>query len=203
MTNKEYKLDSCLTVQHGGNHYKDRGIQPIEFAQANNLDWKQFNVVKYVTRHKDKKGAEDLKKAIHYLQMALEFDYGVRSAVEFDDGEVDDNVIEFTTGGRFSIPLSDIDLTKIPGFVIQGSSVKYVEEDEQTPWYPDNSGEWVEHTTGFQPVPSLTRVEVLIRSEREQKDYNKAIDVVLAYNWDVERCYPDGGDIVAYKIVKG
>lgn len=203
MTNKEYKLDSCLTVQHGGNHYKDRGIQPIEFSQANNLDWKQFNVVKYVTRHKDKKGAEDLKKAIHYLQMALEFDYGVRSAVEFDDGVVEDNVIEFTIGGRFSIPPSNIDLTKIPGFVIQGSSVKYVEEDEQTPWYPDNSGEWVEHTTGFQPVSSLTRVEVLIRSERERKDYHEVSGVALTYEWGVDEGYHDGCDIVAYKIVKG
>lgn len=202
MTNKEYKLDSCLTVQHGGNHYKDRGIQPIEFAQANNLDWKQFNVVKYVTRHKDKKGAEDLKKAIHYLQMALEFDYGVRSAVEFDDGTVEDNVIEFTSGGRFSIPPSNVDIMKIPGFAIQGSSIKYVgfDEDEETPWYPDDSGEWVEHTTGSQPVPSLTRVEVLIRSEREQKDYYKSKDEAREYYWDVDQ---DGGDIVAYKIVKG
>lgn len=80
-----YRLPSVLDIQHGGSHYKNRGIQPIEYAQANALDWKQFNVVKYVTRHGDKGGVGDLKKAMHYLQMILEFDYGVRSRVEYDE----------------------------------------------------------------------------------------------------------------------
>jgi hypothetical protein len=34
------------------------------------------NVIKYVTRHADKGGAEDLRKAIHYLEMLLEWRYG-------------------------------------------------------------------------------------------------------------------------------
>lgn len=202
MTNKEYKLDSCLTVQHGGNHYKDRGIQPIEFSQANNLDWKQFNVVKYVTRHKDKKGAEDLKKAIHYLQMALEFDYGVRSAIEFDHGEEFDVFSEFPVGGRFMIPPSDVDLTKIPGFVIQGSSVKYVGfvQDEETLWYPDDSGEWVENIAGELPVYGGCLVEILMRSERDEKDYGCCVDEAGEYWWRHTGC---DSDIVAYKIVRG
>jgi len=33
------------------------------------------NVIKYVTRHADKGGAEDLRKAIHYLEMLLEWRY--------------------------------------------------------------------------------------------------------------------------------
>jgi len=67
---------SSLKTQEGGDHYKRLGIQPVEYIQANNLDFFQGNVVKYVTRHKDKKGAEDIRKAIHYLQMILEFQYG-------------------------------------------------------------------------------------------------------------------------------
>jgi hypothetical protein len=34
------------------------------------------NVIKYVTRHSDKGGAEDLRKAIHYLEMLIEWRYG-------------------------------------------------------------------------------------------------------------------------------
>lgn len=66
---------AVLDVQHGGTHYKDLKIEPVEYIHANGLDFFQGNVVKYVTRHKSKKGAEDIKKAIHYLQMILEFEY--------------------------------------------------------------------------------------------------------------------------------
>jgi hypothetical protein len=33
-------------------------------------------VVKYVTRHKEKNGAADIRKAIHYLELLLELEYG-------------------------------------------------------------------------------------------------------------------------------
>ena len=66
----------ALAIQEGGDHYKKLGIQPVEYIHANGLDFFQGNVVKYVTRHKDKKGAEDIRKAIHYLQMILEMQYG-------------------------------------------------------------------------------------------------------------------------------
>lgn len=66
----------ALAIQEGGDHYKKLEIQPVEYIHANNLDFFQGNVVKYVTRHKDKKGAEDIRKAIHYLQMILELQYG-------------------------------------------------------------------------------------------------------------------------------
>lgn len=57
---------SPLTVQQAGDHYKKRGIQPIEYGFANNLSFPQINIVKYVTRHEDKNGLEDLAKSIHY-----------------------------------------------------------------------------------------------------------------------------------------
>lgn len=67
---------SALDVQEGGNHYKLLGIQPVEYIEKNQLDYFQGNVVKYITRHKAKNGAEDVKKAAHYCQLILELQYG-------------------------------------------------------------------------------------------------------------------------------
>ena len=60
------KLYSPLDVQQAGDHYKKRGIQPIEYGLANDLAFPQVNIVKYVTRHEDKNGLDDLAKSIHY-----------------------------------------------------------------------------------------------------------------------------------------
>ncbi len=70
------KPDSALDKQEGGGHYKGLKIQPIEYIHANGLSYFQGNVVKYVSRYKDKNGAEDIKKAIHYLELILELEYG-------------------------------------------------------------------------------------------------------------------------------
>ena len=59
-------LYSPLTVQQAGDHYKKKGIQPIEYGLVNNLSFPQVNVVKYITRHEDKNGLDDLAKSIHY-----------------------------------------------------------------------------------------------------------------------------------------
>jgi hypothetical protein len=67
---------SALEKQPGGDHYRTMAIQPIEYILKNELGYMEANVVKYVSRHKSKNGAEDIKKAIHYLEMILEFQYG-------------------------------------------------------------------------------------------------------------------------------
>lgn len=67
---------ASLDFQVGGSHYKDTKIQPVEYIKANNLDYFEGNAVKYITRHRVKGGRADLEKAIHYLQMILELDYG-------------------------------------------------------------------------------------------------------------------------------
>ena len=61
--------------QIGGDHYKT-GIQPLEYAYANNLTPNLTNVVKYVTRKKNNR-VQDLRKAIHYIELELEIVYGV------------------------------------------------------------------------------------------------------------------------------
>lgn len=65
-----------LSTQVGGTHYADMAIQPAEFIHANGIPYFEGNVLKYVCRHRAKNGAEDIKKAIQYLEMILRFDYG-------------------------------------------------------------------------------------------------------------------------------
>ena len=67
---------SAWQKQEGGSHYKNLKIQPMQYALENKLDYAQANVVKYVTRHKDKNGKEDLLKAIHNIELMIEFYYG-------------------------------------------------------------------------------------------------------------------------------
>ncbi len=68
--------DRASKRQVGGNHYKDLAIQPIEYILANNLDYCEANVVKYITRHASKGGVEDLNKVIHYVELLKEQKYG-------------------------------------------------------------------------------------------------------------------------------
>lgn len=65
---------SALQKQVGGNHYVTKGIQPVEYIHANNLGFCEGNVVKYVTRWKDKNGVADLRKAIHYIELLIELE---------------------------------------------------------------------------------------------------------------------------------
>jgi hypothetical protein len=60
-----------MKVQIGGDHYKSKGIQPVDYIIANDLNFFEGNVVKYITRWKSKGGVEDLKKARHYLDMYI------------------------------------------------------------------------------------------------------------------------------------
>ena len=55
-------------------HYKME-IEPIEYINRNGLSFMEGNVVKYVSRHARKGGADDIKKAIHYLELILENEY--------------------------------------------------------------------------------------------------------------------------------
>lgn len=61
--------------QVAGSHYKKLAIQPGYFCQKNQLGFLESTVVKYVCRHKQKNGAEDVRKAIHCLELLLEWEY--------------------------------------------------------------------------------------------------------------------------------
>lgn len=64
-----------LQHQEGGIHYLKCEIQPIEYITGNNLNFSEGNIVKYITRHRDKNKDEDIKKVIHYAKFILKFEY--------------------------------------------------------------------------------------------------------------------------------
>lgn len=63
-------------VQVGGDHYKDKAIQPWDAMQSW-MSAEQFegflrgNIIKYIARYPDKHGLEDLRKAQHYLEKLI------------------------------------------------------------------------------------------------------------------------------------
>jgi len=65
----------ALKNQVGGNHYKSMSIQPIEFIYKNSIPYHEANVIKYVCRHKNKNGKQDLLKAKHYINLLLAAEY--------------------------------------------------------------------------------------------------------------------------------
>ncbi len=66
---------SALDNQVGGDWYKSLAIQPVVFCRANKMGGLESSVVRYITRHKAKNGSDDIKKAIHCLELILELDY--------------------------------------------------------------------------------------------------------------------------------
>jgi hypothetical protein len=59
----------------GGSHYQNFKIQPAQFINKNRLLFAEGNVIKYICRHRNKNGKEDLEKAKHYIDMIIERDY--------------------------------------------------------------------------------------------------------------------------------
>ena len=68
---------SAFERQVGGSHYTWCAIQPAEYSERNKLSHLESSVVKRVTRHRQPtaKGAEDIHKAIHELELLLEIHY--------------------------------------------------------------------------------------------------------------------------------
>ena len=65
---------SALDEQQGGSHYKNLVIQPIEYIHANNIPFIEGNIIKYITRWRDKGGLDDLKKVIHFTELLIELE---------------------------------------------------------------------------------------------------------------------------------
>lgn len=64
----------ALDVQVAGNHYKDLTIQPVEYIHANGIGYFEGNVIKYVSRWRNKNGIKDLEKAKHYIELLIELE---------------------------------------------------------------------------------------------------------------------------------
>lgn len=74
MRQLQYDQNGALMKQVGGSHYKDKAIQPIEYIHANKMGFCEGNVVKYITRWKEKNGVADLEKAKHYIELLIELE---------------------------------------------------------------------------------------------------------------------------------
>jgi|TARA_R100001015_G_scaffold9924_2_gene3902 hypothetical protein len=59
--------------QVGGDHYKKLAIQPAEYCYKNNLNNLESEAISYITRNRLKNGSADIKKAIHTLELLLEY----------------------------------------------------------------------------------------------------------------------------------
>lgn len=73
--------------QVGGEHYRS-GIQHWDYVIANDLDYFQAQITKYVTRWKKKGGLRDLRKAQHFLEKYIETEEAkeTRNKVEMTNG---------------------------------------------------------------------------------------------------------------------
>lgn len=65
-------MSEANKTQIGGCHYRAKAIQTWDYIIANNIPYLEGNIIKYVSRWRDKGGVEDLKKARHYLDKLLE-----------------------------------------------------------------------------------------------------------------------------------
>jgi len=69
-------MSNVWDKQHGGSHYQKYKIQPSKFVVENELLYPEGCAIKYVIRHRDKGKKQDLLKAIHFIEMIIERDYG-------------------------------------------------------------------------------------------------------------------------------
>lgn len=68
--------ESANDYQVGGDHYREREIQPWDFIAANEIGFFDGNAIKYLARWRDKGGVEDLRKARHYIDKLIEIELG-------------------------------------------------------------------------------------------------------------------------------
>jgi hypothetical protein len=67
------RLESMITRPA---HYSVYAIEPIEYINKNRLGYNEGNIVKYISRHRMKNKAEDVRKAIKYCEFILRYEYG-------------------------------------------------------------------------------------------------------------------------------
>jgi len=79
-------------TQVGGNHYQTMKIQPAEFINKNEMKFAEGNAIKYICRHVNKGGLQDLQKAKHYIDMIIERDYADEAKGSSVDSGLDINI---------------------------------------------------------------------------------------------------------------
>ena len=57
--------------QVDGTHYQKLKIQPIQYILENQIGYCEGNIIKYVSRWRDKGGISDLRKVIQYAEFLI------------------------------------------------------------------------------------------------------------------------------------
>lgn len=68
---------SAFVRQVGGEHYKSlpEGYQPFQISRALDFDPVEHTILKYLIRHRDKNGKQDLEKIKHCVDILIEQEY--------------------------------------------------------------------------------------------------------------------------------
>ena len=72
------KKENPYLKQVSGTHYMYMKIQPSKFVIENELLYPEGCAIKYIVRHRLKGKKQDLEKAIHFIEMIIERDYGTK-----------------------------------------------------------------------------------------------------------------------------
>jgi len=99
MTQENHTKLTANDKQVAGTHYKNKGVQPWDYIAANNIGYFEGNIIKYVSRWKDKGGVQDLEKARHYLDKLIELQA---------EAPVETPIHKAVTGKQYQ----EVDLTK-------------------------------------------------------------------------------------------
>lgn len=134
---RDYTKESRMTAnnnQVGGDHYKSKQkIQHWDWVAANNMDYFQGQITKYVSRWKDKNGLEDLKKAQHFLEKyieLIELDICPEDAEEAGRGYVNQDPPMVITP-----PTSDVYLMSASEHGLIRATITKCVQDEETKEY--------------------------------------------------------------------
>lgn len=81
-------MSEANKTQVGGDHYRKQSIQHWDYVLANDIPYMEAQIIKYVSRHRNKNGIQDLQKAQHFLEKLLEVEVARAAArnTEFDGG---------------------------------------------------------------------------------------------------------------------
>lgn len=88
MTSFKFPKKKTLSQQIGGGHYKQYAIEPIDFFHHNEIPTVEAGICKYVIRHSNKNGSEDLLKARHLIDYLLETEYNILPPAYVDPDDI-------------------------------------------------------------------------------------------------------------------
>ena len=104
-------MSNPYDTQVGGNHYQTMKIQPAEFINKNEMKFAEGNAIKYICRHVNKGGKQDLEKAKHYIDMIIERDYTNETSMTFTPLDTDTPTGHGTLSDDIKVTYSDADLS--------------------------------------------------------------------------------------------